>query len=473
MTEVSAPLVAGDTDEIATRATYAPWIAHALETARTLAAEPRRDETAPQGAAPPSGPEQGLTRSAPTSRSRGALGVKDAQQRGWLTYVAPEHGQAPPRGPLHGLAVSVKDIVDVAGMPTRNGTPSALWREPVESATVWERLHADGARCIGKSATHEMAWGITTPQIPHPVDPDRSAGGSSGGAAASIAAGVCDGGIGTDTGGSVRVPAALCGVVGFRPTWGTAPTDGITPLAPLQDVPGPLAHDVPTALAMLESLTGRPMTPADADVDGLRIGFLRRTGRLQPAVDRGYRDALGRLEMAGATLVPVETDVLRHSTGISLLTMLRASARLHATTVRADPSGFGGAARALLTLGEPLAEHASLIAAARAIIVDRTEQVFSAHRLDAFITPTTTCAAPGRRAAAVTVGGCDEPVSAALTRFTAWASVTGMPALSMPAGADEYGLAVGIQIMAPPHHEPTCARLALAYETLNPAKDRT
>lgn len=447
--------------EAETRRMYEPWIAHALETARTSAAEASGADAASWSTARPASAGQMLTRSTPTPRSS-ALGAEEARERGWLTFVAAGREEAPAPGPLHGLTVSVKDIVDVAGMPTHNGTPSALWREPSESAPVWQRLRGDGASCVGKSATHEMAWGLTTPQIPHPVDPDRCAGGSSGGAAASIAAGVCDGGIGTDTGGSVRVPAALCGVVGFRPTWGTVPTDGITPLAPAQDVPGPLAHDVRTALAMLESLAGRAMTPPDPDVEGLRIGVLARTGRLQPAVERACRDALERLEHAGAVLVPIETDVVRHSAGISLLTMLEASARLHAGSVRADPAGFGDEARALLTLGEPLEEHASLIVAGRAGIVDRTERLFSEHRIDAFMTPTTACTAPLRRAATVAVGGRDEPVSAALARFTAWASVTGMPALSLPVGADGHGMPIGIQVMAPPHHEPICALIALA-----------
>ncbi|MQA76790.1 MAG: amidase, partial [Solirubrobacterales bacterium] len=183
---------------------------------------------------------------------------------------------------LAGLSVAVKDIVDVAGLPTRNGTAGGRWREPVRSATAWQLLAEAGARCVGKSATHEMAWGVTTPQIPHPRHAAHSCGGSSGGSAACVATGAAHGALGTDTGGSIRIPAALCGVLGFRPTTGAVGLTGVTPLAPEQDAIGPLAAELPTCLAMLEALLARPSTPpADATVPA-RVGVLSRTGRLTP-----------------------------------------------------------------------------------------------------------------------------------------------------------------------------------------------
>ena len=185
------------------------------------------------------------------------VGADQGVDAGWLVTGA---GPGAPRseGRLAGLRVAVKDVIDVAGLPTRNGTPGATWRRPERSAEVWRRLADEGAACVGKSATHELAWGVTTATVPHPRDVDRMPGGSSGGSAACVAAGVADAALGTDTGGSIRIPAALCGVVGLRPTVGSLTAEGISPLAPSQDVAGPLAHDVATGAAVAEVLLGGP-----------------------------------------------------------------------------------------------------------------------------------------------------------------------------------------------------------------------
>ncbi len=401
----------------------------------------------------------------PADPSGGSL--QEALRAGWLVARDRRDEQAVRPGALSGLTVAVKDIIDVAGLPVRNGTPGALWRQPTESAGAWSRLAAAGARCVGKAATHEMAWGVTTPQIAHPLHTDRIAGGSSGGSAACVAAQVSQGGLGTDTGGSIRIPAALCGVVGFRPTTGTLDMAGVTPLAPEQDVVGPIAANVGTCTAMLEVLLERPLGTELRQGEvmrGLRIGVLQRAGRLDPVIEEAYRRTRAALERVGARFVPCDTPLLRQAGSISLLTMLASSAAQHAEAVYADPAGFGGEARALLTLGENLAPQAGLIDRARAALTARTAGLFTAERLDAFLTPTTACTAPPRGSDTIEIDGRAEPVAAALTRYTAWASVAAMPAVSLPVPSPD--LPVGVQVMAPPHREDICVRVALLIEDI-------
>jgi aspartyl-tRNA(Asn)/glutamyl-tRNA(Gln) amidotransferase subunit A len=390
--------------------------------------------------------------------------LTEALSAGWLVSAAPPAERLRP-GPLRGLAVAVKDVIDVAGLPVRNGTPG-FWHDAEASAPAWRLLEDAGAHCVGKAATHEMAWGVTTPAIPHPADAERVAGGSSGGSAACVAAGVTSGALGTDTGGSIRIPAALCGVVGLRPTSGSVAMAGITPLAPSQDVVGPLARDVRTCTEMAEVLLGRALAPdTTGDLRGIRLGILREAGPLDRPTAAAYDAVLRGLRDRGAELVPCPTSLPREAGGVSLLTMLQESAALHAETVEAGPERFGGEARALLTLGRSLQGRASALGRARVRLAAATLQLYAEHRLDGFVTPTTACVAPPRGASSVALDGRQIPVATALTRFTAWAATTGFPALSVPAPAPG-ALPVGLQVMARPGHEELCLGVAAAAEAL-------
>lgn len=382
---------------------------------------------------------------------------------GWLVISAP-HPHEPGAGPLRGLAVAVKDNIDVAGLPVHNGTPG-YWRDPTQSASAWQSLENAGAHCVGKAALHEMAWGVTTPQIQHPLAEDRVAGGSSGGSAACVAAGIATGALGTDTGGSIRIPAALCGVVGLRPTTGSLDMSGITPLAPSQDVVGPIARDVRTCAAMLEVLLARSFPLNPAGVSGLRLGVLSEPGPLDDETTEAYSAALRSLKERGAELVPCRTPIIREAGGVSLLTMLQESAALYADLVDADPERFGGEARALLTLGRSLQDRADALARARLRLTAATTQLFAEHRLDAFLTPTTASVAPPRNAATVTLDGRKVPVATALARFTGWAATTGFPAITAPGPGP--GLPVGLQVMARPMREDLCLRIAGALESFS------
>ena len=459
---------AGAHAEHETRKVVGQAAEHALAAVRELAAH--------AGSQPGRVDERGSWQGAPRARWSPGLdtaAVERAVGSGWLVAVPPrlpgQGGDMPHAGdgPLARLGVAVKDIIDVAGLPVRNGTPGGLWRNPVVSAAAWRRLSDAGAYCVGKAATHEMAWGVITPQIAHPAHPERIAGGSSGGPAACVAAGVCPGALGTDTNGSLRIPAALCGVVGFRPTTGSIDMTGITPLAPSQDIAGPLARDLQTCMSMLGVLMGRPLPAATAEgVCGLRVGVLQAPGELDQPTAAAYAATIHWLTRLGASIVSCDTRLHRRAASISLLSMLQESARLHADAVRGNPGGFSGEVRALLVLGEPLLEHADLVAQARRSLIAQTAALYDRFALDAFLTPTTACVAPLRSSRTVILGSRAVPVSAALTRFTAWAAATGMPAVSVPGPGT--GIPVGIQVMARPWREDICARIA-ASVAISPA----
>lgn len=481
-TEEHSATPSGDAEEERTRVTYTAWMKHGLDVAEKIAATTTRRMQWPERSRPGArqvraapGPPLRTVATGPDATSHQPLNtpsgtpeaaLRDALRAGWLVAQAGTTA-VEERGPLAGLTVAVKDVIDVAGLPTRNGTPGALWRDPRRGASAWQRLEDAGAACVGKAATHEMAWGVVTPQIANPRAEDAIAGGSSGGSAACVAAGVTSAALGTDTGGSVRIPAALCGAVGFRPTTGSIDRRGVTPLAPEQDVVGPVAADVATCTSMLEVLLDRRLQPPSAQL--LRVGILARPGRLQADVRQALVDTLAHVRAQGVEVVECDTALPREAGSVSLLTMLLSSAGLHAATARASPGGFGGETRALLTIGEAITDRqAQVLSRARTVVVERTAQLFADNELDAFLTPTTPCTAPARFTDEVDIAGTLEPVSAALTRFTAWASVTAMPAVTVP--VPSRGLPVGLQVMAPPRHEDVCVGLALTIEEMTRGK---
>lgn len=444
-------LVAGDDEEAGTRAAYTRVLEAALTIVQDLASH--RHDTAPRPNVPPVGAWVDPTRRPPTTS------VAEALSRGWL--VTPGSAGSGGSGALAGLTVALKDNIDVAGFPTRNGTPSGGWRTPTRSAPAWQRLAEEGATCVGKAAMHEMAWGVTTPMISNPLDEDCYCGGSSGGSAAAVASGVCTGALGTDTGGSIRIPAALCGVVGLRPTHGLLPVAGVTPLAPNQDVVGPIATDVVTCTALMERLLGHPLTPAHEPNRAWRVGIHPDPGPMDEAVAEAYRSTLEKLSQAGVHLVECPDAPVREASALSVVTMLVESAGLHAEAVRSSPYEYGGEARALLTLAADLVSPrtTALLERSRSVLHSETTSFYSEWRLDAFLTPTTPCVAPRRDHATVSLSGREIPVSAALSRHTAWAAAIGWPAISTPAPTPGP-LPAGMQLMTPPHRDDVCLSLA-------------
>jgi Asp-tRNA(Asn)/Glu-tRNA(Gln) amidotransferase A subunit family amidase len=395
-------------------------------------------------------------------RPGAATSLTSAVEAGWLVATGRTEPDARP-GRLAGLRVAVKDVIDVAGLPTRNGTPGGLWRMPAQSARAWQILERQGAWCVGKAATHEMAWGVTTASVPHPFDPARMPGGSSGGSAACVAAGVADAALGTDTGGSVRIPAALCGVVGLRPTVHRLAEAGVTALSPTQDVVGPMARDVATCGAVAEVLLGRSFADPDEPVN--EVGVLARPGPLDALTGAAWTAATETLRGSGMSVVPIEEVPLRLAGAVSLLTMLVESYRAHGAVVEENPTWFGGEARALLTLGRELTREIPALDAARSALRHRTASLFADAGVRAILSPTTACVAPLRRSTSVLLAGRSTPVATALTRYTAWASAVGLPAISVPWHGGPWP--TGVQIMTGPDDEGSCLALAAQLEDLS------
>lgn len=387
-------------------------------------------------------------------------------------------GVSPSERPLYGLPVAVKDLIDTAGVPTTGG--AAFWREriPTEDAEVVRRLKAAGAIVVGKTNTHEIALGVTTVN-PHygtthnPHDHTRIAGGSSGGSAAAVAAGMVPAALGTDTGGSIRIPASLCGVVGLKPTFGRVSLRGVIPLSWHLDHVGPLTADVRTAARLLNVLAGYdPKDPAslDAPVEdytarlGRSIGGWRvalATGDFiataRPDVRAATERAAERLAACGAQVTRVNVDFLAEAARANGLMTQADAAAFHYERLQRHAEQFGEDVRRRLEEGatRPLVDY---IRARRTQTELRRHMELFFQRYDLLMLPTTPVTAPP-------IKGPDAVEQARLlTRFTAPFNLTGLPAISLPFGNDAAGLPIGVQLVAGPWQEARLLQAAAQLE---------
>lgn len=382
---------------------------------------------------------------------------------------------APAAGPLAGMPICVKDIVDVAGMPTTAGGDGWV-RRPDADATVVTRLRAAGAIVIGKGNTNEFACGIDG-RNPHrgdchnPWDPERLSGGSSSGPATAVAAGMAEGGVGSDTSGSIRTPAALCGVVGIRPTRGLVPATGVVPLAWTLDAVGPLARDVATAALLLDAMAGRQPAPAPRpEVDGLRLGLATALLDLaEEPVAAAIGDAATALGDAGAQVVDCALPDLGRAMAIHRIVQATEVAAVHAPWFAEQRDRYAPEVRARIEPGYSLRAETYLRA-------QRHRRLFThafAHSiagLDAVLLPTSTVLAPPIAAEEIAVRGERRGVRPALLATVAPFSQLDCPAISVPAGLRE-GLPVGLQLIGRPGSEPLLLRIAAAVEaTVGPLR---
>ena len=346
-------------------------------------------------------------------------------------------------GPLLGTAVAVKDMVDVAGRPRGNGNPRAMAGPPsTHDAPVVQLLRAAGADVFATSSLLEYAAGAPHPDLPearNPVDPSRTAGGSSGGSAALVGAGVCPAAIGTDTGGSIRIPAAYCGVVGLKPGFGVVPVGGVQALSPSLDHVGVIAVDVAVTAAVFAAISGVATVPEPALV---RVGVLvddLADPRLQPGVRDALLDAVSRLRDAGVVVVERDAAPLRalHHTFAPII-LHEAWAEL-GPLLRKEPDHFSPDTERLLRAGEQvdfvayeeaLAERARLMPAADGLL----------DGVDALLGPVVAFTSP------VDTPVLDSPDGEIEGLFTESANLTGQPAISLPCGHDAGGLPVGLQL---------------------------
>ena len=317
------------------------------------------------------------------------------------------------RGPLHGVPISIKDLIDVRGVPTTAASRVRAGRAAHTDAPVIARLREAGAILIGKCNLHEFAFGTTGEDSAfgptrNPHDPGRSPGGSSSGSAAAVAAGFSCASVGTDTGGSIRIPAAACGLVGLKPAFGDLPCDGVVPLSWSLDHVGPIAHSVSDAWVLYRVMAGevRPARLAPTGAHGprgLRLGLPRIyfLDRLDPGVRDSFDQAIEHLQLAGCAVNEVE---IKHSTDVApiyLHIVLTEAATYHARTLESCPDDYTPAVRLRLEMGQyVLAEDYIRAQHGRELLRQEVEAALAKH--DALVLPTLPIPAPPLGEAAAT-----------------------------------------------------------------------
>lgn len=381
-----------------------------------------------------------------------------------------------PNTRLSNIPIAIKDLIDVAGVPSAAGSPKFFGREPAsKDAFAVEKLQQAGALIIGKTNTHEIALGITginphTGPVRNPHDPSRITGGSSSGSAAAVAAGMALGALGTDTGGSIRIPSALCGVVGFKPTFGRVSMRGVLPLSWNLDHVGPIAKTVEDATILYEVIAGYdprdPNSVAQNQANVAQHGMLRYAFAVgdyieaaEPGVLTAVRQAAEVFRGLGAQVVEVEIPRLREAAQANGTMVIADAAAFHRERLAEHPDWFGADIRERLEKGRAVTSTEYILARRLQTEMKRYFELFF-EQYDLLLLPTTA-------AVAAPIEGLDSAAYAPrLTRFTAPFNLTGLPALSLPCG-NVNGLPVGLQIVGRAWGETSVLQAGRAYEQAN------
>ena len=358
-----------------------------------------------------------------------------------------------PGKPAPGIPLAVKDLFDTAGLVTTYGSSIFAEHVPQQTAEAVRLLEAAGYVDVGKTNLHEFAYGVTSMNphygwVPNPVRAGRVAGGSSGGSAAALAAGLADAALGTDTGGSIRIPAAYCGVVGFKPTYGLVSLEGCWPLAPSYDHAGPMARTVSECVSMMEALVPE-FEPAPQPA----LGDLRVAVAWTEEAARGIRE---RVEAAAACFPGRERLDFPRGRG-NLKVFMREIAEVHETLFAEHAEAYGEdvARKVRECLAVSDAEFAE---AERVRASYRDEAAELLERYDLLVTPTQGFVAPTYEEAA------DDSLRGTITSFTNPFNALGWPALALPCGTAEDGLPASIQLVGRPGEDAAVLATALALE---------
>lgn len=369
-------------------------------------------------------------------------------------------------GILAGIPVTVKDNIDVAGLVSGQGGSLGRHRAKVDSF-VASMLQSEESLLIGHSSMPELAWGLTTPGCPNPWRAGLAVGGSSGGAAASVAAGISVLAIGTDTGGSIRIPAALCGIAGLRPTHGIPSMRGIAPLAPSLDTAGILGISSMECL-LLHEILAQPGAQAPERISDIRVGVL--TGwesQVTPAIVTAIENSCTALRSMGVQILQVTLANARVAPSIAYVLMMIESSRLWLARAERQASNIDPSVLEHLREGQRIDGPNGTYQRALSLAFQLRNEVntmIRSQKLDALMTPVTSSAGILDDAGTLDINGTVVPTVDALFRYNALASVTGLPALSVPAGLDSHGLPVAIQLIGPAYHERTLALLGELIE---------
>ena len=385
------------------------------------------------------------------------------------------------RGPLHGIPISLKDNIETRGIRTTAGSKILSSFIPARNSVIAERLARAGAILVGKTNLHEFAYGVTTENpffgaTHNPWLRDCIPGGSSGGSGAAVAAGLCFASVGTDTGGSIRIPSSLCGIVGLKPTFGLVSLEGVVPLAQSLDHAGPMARSVADACIMLEAIAGGyPELARPPDFRKLRkkrparfqIGWPKQYffNRIDDEVLRAVKNAVKTLESLGGRAAEVSLPHLDDSVAPSTNIALAEATQYHESRgyfpKRADE--YSPDLQHRLEQGREVraVEYLRAREQQREVMHD-FDAAFE--RVNVIVAPTTPVAAPPLGTKEVSIAGEKEAVRSALLRLNRPANYTGHPAISLPCGFTRAGLPIGLQIIGPHWGEAGLLEIAFAYE---------
>jgi aspartyl-tRNA(Asn)/glutamyl-tRNA(Gln) amidotransferase subunit A len=377
------------------------------------------------------------------------------------------------RGPLHGRTISLKDLIDVRGVATTAASRVRAGHVAAEDAALVTRLREAGAVLIGKTNLHELALGTTSDEsafgpVRNPVDLGRSPGGSSGGSAAAVAAGMGWASIGSDTGGSIRIPASACGVVGLKPTFGEIPMTGVVPLSVSLDHVGPIAQNVGDAWAIHAALTGT--APPPVSPQSMRIARLGRLGgyflaKLHSDVRIRFDEAVRRLEDAGAAIVDADLGVVPDIPTVYLHVALVEAYARYAEALAATPDRFSDSVRTRLEMGRTISRESYVKAHAdRATLRTAVDKALAA--CDALVLPALPIPPQPIGATTAIAGAGEEPLRPLTLRLTQLFNLTGHPAISIPCGDTPEGLPCGLQLVGRRQHTSDLLQVALSCEAI-------